>query len=814
MQDLRIAARLLWKDKAFTLTAGLTLAVCIGANTGLFTVVDHVLLRPLRVPESDRVVLIYNSYPRAGADHAGATLPDYVERLRDMPVFEEQALFNTRDPSVDASGTPDRVHVMQVTPSFFRLVRVSPRVDRSFTNEEGELGKHHAVVLSDGLSRRLFPAQNPLGQRVRMDGEPFTVVGIMPADFVFIDSKIQAWVPLTFTEEQKTQRYSNHWAYLGRLRPGATLAQAQSQVDALNAANLKRFPDTVQVLTSTGFHTIATRLQDDLVRNVRTTLNLLWGGALLVLLIGCVNVASLVLVRSRARLRELATRIALGAGRRRIVRQLVTEHVLLTMVSACGGLLIGYAALRWLGTLNLEQLPGGTQIEMDAVTVTYTLSVAAAIGIVLGAIPIIGGLPADLTSILRAEGRAGTSGRGVRTMRRALIVTQVAVAFVLLIGAGLLFASFRHVVAIDPGFDAEGILTASVNLPPARYTDGSAIGRFTDDALRAVRSVPGVVGAGATTAIPFGDDFDEGVIFPEGHRLSPGDSLIAPYHSSVTPGYFEAMRVRLVSGRFFDERDAADSPKVVIVDQRLARRFWPGVDPVGRRMYAPADKKDILSITDKTPWFTVIGVVGEVKLRGLVEGVGDTGAYYMPQAQKPARKLTFAIRSSGAPQSVAGAVRTEMARLDRELPMFDVETMLDRADQSLATRRSSMLLSIVFGGLALFLAAIGIYGVLAYLVTLRTKEIGIRIALGSSTHAVFQLILSEGVLLIATGFALGAAGAVALRRTLESELFGVRASDPVVLAMAVVVLALVALAACAIPARRATRIDPIVALAE
>jgi predicted permease len=814
MQDLRVALRLLWKDKAFTVTAALTLAVCIGANTALFTVVDHVLLRPLRVPESDRVVLIYNSYPKAGAEHGGATVPDYYERLREMPVFEEQALFNTRDPSVDASGTPDRVHVMQVTPSLFRLVRVWPRMGRSFTNEEGELGKHHAVVLSDGLSRRLFPAQNPLGQRVRMDGEPFTVVGVMPADFVFIDSKVQAWVPLTFTEEQRTQRYSNNWAYLGRLRPGATLAHAQSQVDALNATNVQRFPETRQVLTATGFHTIATRLQDDLVRDVRTTLNLLWGGALLVLLIGCVNVASLVLVRSRARLRELATRIALGAGRWRIVRQLVTEHVLLAMMSAGGGLLIGYAALRLLGRMNLEQLPGGAQIAMDAVTVAYTLSVAAAIGIVLGAIPIIGCLPADLTAILRAEGRAGTTGRGVRAMRRALIVTQVAVAFVLLIGAGLLFASFRHVVAIDPGFNAEGILTASVNLPPARYAEERAIGRFTDDALRAVRSVPGVVAAGATTAIPFGDDFSEDVMFPEGHRLSPGDSLIAPYYSSVTPGYFEAMRVGLVGGRFFDERDAADSPKVVIVDHRLARRFWPGVDPVGRRMYEPTDKKDLLRITDRTRWFTVIGVVGEVKLRGLVEGVGDTGAYYMPQAQKPARKLTFAIRASGAPQSVAGAVRAEIARIDRELPVFDVETMLDRADQSVATRRSSMLLSIAFGGVALFLAAIGIYGVLAYLVTLRTKEIGIRIALGSSTHAVFQLILSEGVLLIVTGFALGAAGAMALRRTVESELFGVRASDPVVLVMAIAILALVALAACAIPARRATRIDPIVALAE
>ena len=815
MGDFRVAVRLLWTDKAFTITAALTLMVCIGANAALFAVVDDVLLRPLRVPESDRIVLVYNSYPRAGAEHAGATAPDYVERQAALPALEEQAMFTTRDPSVDASGSPERIHVMQVTPSFFRLVRVGPRTGRGFTNEEGELGRHRVVVLSDALGRRLFAGQTAIGQTMRIDGEPFTVVGVMPADFVFVDSKVQAWVPVTFTEEQKTKRYANNWAFLGRLRPGATLSQAQSQVDALNAANLQRYPETSQVLSTTGFHSVAVLLQDDLVRDVRTTLRLLWGGSLLVLLIGCVNVASLVLVRSRARLRELATRVALGASRWRIVRQLVTEHLVLTMVSAAGGLLIGAAALRVLRSLNLEELPGGSAITMDAAMVAYTLSVAAAVGVVLGAIPSIGGVPANLTSILRTEGRAGTSGRGVRAMRRALIVTQVAIAFVLLIGAGLLLASFRHVLAIDPGFTSEGIWTASINLPPSRYAEDRAIGRFTDEALRAVRSVPGVVAAGTTTAIPFGDNFDEDVIFPEGHHLNPGDSLIAPYYSGVTTGYFEAMRVRLVSGRFFDERDGPDSPKVVIVDQRLAKRFWPGVDPVGRRMYEPTDKADLLRITNETPWYSVIGVVGEVKLRGLVEGVGETGAYYMPQAQKPYRTLTFAIRTSGAsPQSVAGAVRIAIARIDRELPMFDVATMIERADRSVATRRSSMLLSMTFACLALFLAAIGIYGVLAYLVTLRTKEIGIRVALGSSSRAVFHLILGEGLVLIAAGFALGAAGAIAFRWTLQSELFGVRASDPVVLVSVVGVLAIVALAACAIPARRATRIDPIVALAE
>ena len=434
---------------------------------------------------------------------------------------------------------------------------------------------------------------------------------------------------------------------------------------------------------------------------------------------------------------------------------------------------------------------------MDTAIVAYTLSIAAAIGVALGAIPLIGGLPVNLTSILREEGRGGTSGRGVRTMRRALVVVQVALAFMLLVGAGLLFASFQRVLAIDPGFNAEGVLTASVNLPPARYPQeterqGPAIQRFMDEALRAIRNVPGVTAAGATTAIPFADEYSMDVIFPEGYRLNPGDSIVALYSSNVTAGYFEAMGIRLIGGRFFDDRDGAGAPGAMIVDERLARRFWPGVNPVGRRMFEPENDKDLTAISEKTSWFTVVGVVGEVKLRGLVEGVGETGAYYFPQAQSPSRRVTFTIRTSSAPESIVNAVRTAVTRIDRELPVFDVLTMAERTDRSLVKRRSPMLLAMVFGFVALFLAAIGIYGVLAYVVTQRTKEIGIRMALGSSKRAVFHLILREGVLLILTGLVIGAAGALALRRGLESALYGIRATDPLVLLLAVATLALVA----------------------
>lgn len=514
----------------------------------LFTVVDHVLLRPLGVPESDRVVLAYNSFPKAGADHAAASVVDHLERERELTVFDEQALFNVRNPGLDLNGTPERIHAMQVTPSFFRLIRVPPRIGRGFTDDEGQPGRNRVVILSDGLRQRLFGDGDGIGRDLRIDGEPHIVVGVMAADFTLIDSKVQAWLPLAFTDDQKKDRYSNNWAYLGRLKADASLAQAQMQIDALAAANLQRVPESKQVVDTTGLHTVAILLQDDLVRDVRSTLYLLWGGALFVLLIGCVNVASLVLVRSRSRLKELATRMALGASRWRIARQLAIEHLLLTTIAAAAGLSIGYAALRLLGSLSLEDLPRAAEIRLDGVIVAYTLAIAATIGVVLGAIPLIGGLPVNLTSILREEGRGGTSGRGVRSMRRALVVVQVALAFMLLIGAGLLFASFQRVMAIDPGFKAEGVLTASVNLPAVRYPlegegKSPAIHRFLDEALRAIRSVPGVAAAGATTAIPFGDEYSQDVIFPEGYRLNPGDSLSALYRSNVTPGYFETMGV-------------------------------------------------------------------------------------------------------------------------------------------------------------------------------------------------------------------------------------------------------------------------------
>src|SRR5436309_3699566 len=513
--DLRVGLRLLWKDKAFTLTAALTLALCIGANTALFSVVHNVLLRPLPFPDSARIVLMGNAYPGAGAGAAAGTYagaPDYYDRLRTMTAFEEQAMYNRSSVSVDENGTPTRIRVMNVTPSFFRLVRVAPQLGRIFNEAEGEIGNEKKAVLSYGFWQKQFggdPAA--VGRTVRLDGQPYAIVGVMPRDFVFLNDDAMLWRPLAFTPRQKSDesRHSNNWLNIARLKPGATVEQAQAQVDALNAANLDRFPQYKQLLINARFHTTVDSLQDTQVRDVRATLYLMWGGALFVLLIGIVNVANLVLVRSRARLKELATRLALGAGRWRVGRQLVTESVLLTMIAAAAGLIVGYAALRLLGTLNIQELPRGEEIRLDLVVVGYTLAVAAAIGVMLGLIPVAATLPASLTTVLREEGRSGTSGRGARSLRRALVVAQVAFAFVLLVGAGLLFASFRQVLAVDPGFNADGVLTASISLPRSRYNDDPKARAFTDSALARLRALPGVTTVGATDQIPFGSNHSD-----------------------------------------------------------------------------------------------------------------------------------------------------------------------------------------------------------------------------------------------------------------------------------------------------------------
>jgi len=432
--------------------------------------------------------------------------------------------------------------------------------------------------------------------------------------------------------------------------------------------------------------------------------------------------------------------------------------------------------------------------------------------VAVGLAPVLAVTRTNLSTAINEEGRSGTAGRGARVTRRALVTAQVSIACVLLVGAGLLLASFQRILAVSPGFAVSGVVTGAVNPPETQYADGAALRAFADRSLEAIRAIPGVTAAGLTSSIPFGDNFSDSVIMAEGYVMAPGESLISPGRIVASPGYFEALGIPLVAGRVFDERDTADAPAVAVVDERLAKKFWPGQDPLGRRLYQPTNMDDITAITPETEFITVVGVVGTIKDRGLVDADDRVGAYYFPFTQATRRGITFAIRTAGDPASVVPAVRRALATIDPELPLYDVQTMAQRVESSLQQRRTPMLLAVAFGVVALLLSAVGIYGVLAYQVAQRTREIGVRIALGSSRKDVFTLILREGLVIVGVGLVVGVAGVVALRRVLEAQLYGVGALDPTVLVLVLLMLGAVALVACLVPAGRATRIDPIVAL--
>ncbi len=815
-RDLKLGVRSLLKDKGFSMTVVLTLALCIGANTAIFAIVHSVLLRPLPVPGAEEILLMANQYPRAGA--AGSTNSggaDYYDRLKEVTVFKQQAMFNFGDQTVDLNGTPEKITGMNATPSLFRLLQVSPLLGRTFAEDEGEMGAEQKVLLSYGLWRQMYAgAPDVLGKELRLNGRPYTIVGVMPVDFSFIKPTVRLWVPLAFTPEQKKARHSNNWYNVGRLKPGATLQQAQIQVDALNRANLERFPQWKEILINAGFHTSVEPLLDMLVKDVRSTLYLLWGGAVFVLLIGAVNIANLALARVTLRRKEFATRLALGAGRAQITWQVVIENVLVCGVGGLAGVGLGAAILQSLMAMGLKQLPRVNEVRIDGPVVVVALAMAIGSGILVGLIPLANVFRTNLNDALHEDSRTGTTGTGSRRLRQILVVAQIGFAFVLLVGAGLLLVSFRQLLKVDPGYNTSGVVTVSTSAPRSRYPHEPELRSLASRSLEAIRRIPGVTAAGATSNIPFSDNHSDSVIFAEGYVMKPGESLISPREVTVTPGYFEAMGISMVRGRAFDDRDTETSPSAVIVDERLARHFWPNRDPLGQRMFTPQDINNLMKTDEHTRWLNVVGVVRDIRLDDLAGNGTPVGMYYFPFSQDPERSFTFAIKSASDSATVSNVIRAGIAGIDPELALFDIHTMAERADLSMSTRKTPMALALGFGGLALFLSAIGIYGVLTYLVTQRRREIGIRAALGCTASGIVKLVLSEGLALVGIGLVLGIAGSVAVRKTLENELYGVQPLDPLVMVGVTTVLALVALTACLLPARRATQVDPVIVLNE
>ncbi len=821
LQDLKFAVRTLAKNKGFTIAAVVTLAVCVAANVAVFCIVNSVVLRPLVFPEADRLLAVYNSYPKAGAVRAGAAVPDYFDRRARIRAFAEVALFANRGQTIGSTGNTERVPAQIVTPSLFPLLRVQALRGRVFREEEGQVGRDREVILSFALWQRRFAGRpDAVGKDLRVNGVPHTVVGVLPADFHFIGDAEEPlfYTPAAFTNEEKSDdnRHSNSFEMVARLAPGATLEQARQELAALDKLNLERFPEYKDLIVGAGHHTVAMPLQDDMLREVKSRLYLLWAGALFVLLIGGVNVANLVLARATSRLKELATRHVLGATLARLARQMLTETTLLTLTGGVVGLALGSWTLTLLRTQALEQLPRRNEIGLDATVVAFTIGVSVAMGFLLGVVPVLSIRKSNLNQAFREEGRSSTGGRRARFLRTAFVTAQIAIALMLLVSAGLLFTSFGRVLSLDPGYRADHVVTAQVSLAPLTYPKGQNMRAFFARALDAVRALPGVTQAGVSSSVPFGDSFNLSVICAEGYVMAPGESIVAPLQIRASDGYLEALRARLVRGRLFDRRDTDTSMPVTIVDERLARRFWPNADPIGRRLFRPENPKD-RTPGPKTRFITVVGVVNEMKYVGMTPGEGGiepVGTCYFAAAQEPFSNVFLTIRTTTATSAIVQALRKAIASIDPEMPVYDVRSLQERQDRFLANRRTPMLLALAFAAVALFLAAIGVYAVLAYQVAQRTREIGIRMALGSEAGATFKLVLRDGVRMLALGVVLGLAGAVAMSRTLQSQLFGVGALDPGVISLVAGLLALVAVIACAVPAIRATRVNPVQALTD
>jgi predicted permease len=797
----------LLRDKGYTATVVVTLALCVAVNTATFAIVNSVLLRPLAGPNADRIVLMANRYPRAGVAGLYTTSAaggDYYDRLTAMPALTEQAMFRFDDMTMEISNTPQQVAGMSVTPSLFKVAGASAAVGRVFDPSEGSEGNQRKVILSDSLWRQLYGGDRAaLGREMRLAGRAYTIVGVMPPGFVFVNPAIRFWIPIAFTAEQKTSHHNNNWYSVGLVKPGHTVAEVQSQVDAINRANNERFPGMKEALINAGFHTRVEPLRNMLVRDVESSLYLLWGGALFVLLIGALNIANLALARSSVRRRETAARLVLGASRMHLVRAVLTENGVLASMGVVLGVVLGEALLRGL-TLDF---PRSSEVRIDAVVVLTVLGLAMVVSLLIGILPLMQNLRVSLSSALQDGSRGGTGGTRARRVRQALVAAEIGVAFVLLTGAGLLLTSFRNLLNVDPGFTSKGVVTASTTAPSVRYAGEAQLRVLMSRILDSARRIPGVSAAGATTSIPLGGNFNDSVILAEGYKMRPSESVVSPVRMIVTPGYFQAMQVAVVKGRAFEERDNEKGVPVVIVDERLASKFWPNQDPIGRRIFEPEDVQNLTRTDAKTRFIEVVGVVRSVRLTDLAGGGNPVGAYYYPYAQRPYRTFTLAVKATdNAP--LAGAIRGELARIDRELAIFDVRTMTERGELSLSSRRTSLMLAMGFGGLALFLAGIGIYGVLSYLVAQRRREIGIRMALGSTAAGIASMVLREGGVLVAIGLGFGLAAAALLRKAIESEIYGVRVMEPAVMAGVAALLAAIALVACLTPARRAAAVNP------
>jgi predicted permease len=804
MTDLRFAFRKLRQSPAFTIAALATVAICLGANLAIFAVIDSVLLRPLPFPQPDRLVTIYNTYPKAGVENDGSSITNYYERRGNIPAFESLSMYMERAETVGDPGSMQQEEIVRISPEFFTTLGVSPAIGRNFTEEESADQKN-VIILTDAFWRQRFGSDpDVLGRETRINGIPRKIVGVLPPDFRFLSSEARVFLPIKSDMEQrgpKARHSGGGGTYMiARLKPGATIAEAQAQIDAHNAAVEKDNPDA-KMMAEAGFRSPVVPLHANHVRSIRPTLLLMQGGVFFLLLIGAVNLINLFLIRASDRVKEMAIRQSMGASRGHVVRQVVTETVLLTATGGLLGVLVSAWGTHLLQVLGANRLPLGAHIAFDGWLASIGLGGSVALGVVI-AMPIAWfNLRSHLANALQSESRTGTINRATQRLRHGFIVAQIALAFVLLAGAALLGLSLKKAMAVSPGFRPDHILTGECTVSWDLQRERIGI---VDRLLESIRQQAGITATGTITNIPLSGDCGKTAVTPKGYVPPAGQSVHGHYSYAVHGEYFSALGIDLREGRFLTSADSHRAERVCVVDEDLARRYWPNGGALGQRI-ALGDEKDDAQL------FTVVGVVGAVKQAALTEAQGQ-GAVYLPYAYRDSASIFIVTRTSQRPEAFAETLRKLVRAAHPALAVDNIRSMDTRIADSLITRRSPALLAGIFAGVALVLAAIGTYGVLSYAVAQRTREIGIRMVLGAQREQIGAQFLSLGLRLLAAGTLLGLFGAWLAGKAMQTVLFDVPPLHLAILLGTAAIMSVVSLVACLIPAHHAAMVNPMVAL--
>jgi predicted permease len=814
-QDIRIALRAFARNPGFTLAAVLSLAIGIGANTSIFSVANALLLRPLPYKDASRLVILWNRSPGLHILQDWFSTAQYLDIKNGHHGFEDVAIASGGNDNLTGEGEPERVGTVRVSSNLLPMLGAKPFAGRLFLPDEDAPDRPATTVLSYGMwARRYGSDPRILGKSITINGKTYEVVGILPKSFslphevlptLYGPEQPDVFLPFPLGPKATGIRTHEDYNILGKLKKGVTVAQAQAEMDTITARLRCDYPESYPPNGGLTFGIVP--LLEQVVGDVRLALLILLGAVGFVLLIACANVANLFLSRAVARQQEIAIRAALGASRGRIIRQLLTESLLLGLCGGALGVILCVGGLNWIHVLGTKSVPRLADVGIDGRVLLFTLLLSVLSGILFGLAPALRVSRIDLNSALKdaSRGSAGTSavwGRG-NNLRRLLVISELALSVVLLIGAGLLMRSFSRLQNVAPGFNPKSVLTFELALNGQRYGDKQTIWNTYRQLWGELGQTPGVTGAGGITALPLSQAFAWTPIIIEGRTPLPGEKFLNADARVAGGQYFQAMEIPLRSGRFFSEEDNAGRPAVVIVDEFMAEQLWPGQDAVGKRIHM---------VESKEPWLTIVGVVGRVKHESLDSD--PRIAFYLPQTQYPSRAMTLVVRGQGGgdPSALSPAVKKVLRGIDPDLPMYSVRTMSERVAESLARRRFSMFLLSLFAAFALALATIGIYGVMAYLVNQGTREIGIRMALGATQREILRLVVLQGMRLAVSGVGIGLAAALVFTRLMRSLLFGVNASDPATFGAISVLLTVVALLATYVPAKRAARVDPIVCL--